>query len=113
MRTVTLIVSSREETRGRLARALEGKSQGAIISFETPTLLFKILTCKRWELIRKMTGAGPMSIREAARRFKRDVKAVHGDVHALLNTGVLQKTERGLIEFPYDAVRVDFTLKAA
>lgn len=53
-----------------------------------------------------------MSIREAARRVGRDVKAVHGDVTALLNAGVLRRTEDG-IEFPYDAVHVDFVLKAA
>jgi predicted transcriptional regulator len=79
----------------------------------SPALLFKVLTGKRWELVKAMTGAGPMSIREAARRLGRDVKAVHGDVKALLNTGILQKTDKGLIEFPFDAVHVDFTLKAA
>lgn len=40
-----------------------------------------------------MTGAGPMTIRESARRLDRDVKAVYGDVHALLNAGILQKTK--------------------
>jgi predicted transcriptional regulator len=72
-----------------------------------------VLTGKRWELLKMMTGAGPMSIREAARRLKRDVKVVHSDVHALINTGILQKTDKGGIEFPFDAVHVDFTLKAA
>jgi len=38
---------------------------------------------------------------------------VHADVHALLNAGVLQKTETGQIVFPYDAVRLDVTLHAA
>lgn len=113
MGTVTLVISSREDTNRRFLRATEGESQGAIISFESPTLLFKVLTGKRWELLKMMTGAGPVTIREAARRLERDVKAVHGDVHALLNTGILQKTESGRIEFPFDAVRVDFTLKAA
>jgi predicted transcriptional regulator len=60
-----------------------------------------------------MTGAGPMMIREAARRLERDVKAVHGDVQALLTAGLLQKTENGRIIFPFDAVHVDFMLKAA
>jgi predicted transcriptional regulator len=64
-------------------------------------------------LLRALTGAGPVSIREAARRVGRDVKAVHADVHALLNAGVLQKTETGQIVFPYDAVRLDVTLHAA
>mgnify|MGYP007066295860 CR=1 FL=1 len=58
-------------------------------------------------------GAGLVSIRETARRLGRDVKAVHGDVHALLNAGILQKTPESRIEFPFDAVQVDFMLKAA
>ncbi len=60
-----------------------------------------------------MTGAGAMTMREAARRMKRDLKAVHGDVHALLDVGILQKTDDGQILFPYDALHVDFMLKAA
>lgn len=113
MRTVTLEVSSREETNRRLLRAFEGQQQGDFISFETPALLFKVLTQKRWELLSVMTGAGPMTLREAARRVERDVKAVHGDVHALLNVGILQKTKEGQIVFPFDAVHVDFLLKTA
>jgi len=113
MRTVTLEVSSREETDARVQRAFEGRPQGAFISFETPALLFKVLTQKRWELLSALTGAGPVTLREAARRVQRDVKAVHGDVHALLNAGILRKTEEGRIVFPFDAVRVNFVLKAA
>lgn len=113
MSSVTLEVSSREETDRRLLRAFEGKPQGALISFETPALLFKVLTQKRWELLSAMTGAGPMTLREAARRVRRDVKAVHRDVHALLDAGILQRTEQGRIVFPFDAVRVSFVLKAA
>ena len=52
-------------------------------------------------------------MRAAARRVGRDVKAVHGDVHALLDAGILDKTEAGRIVFPYDAVRVKFMLRAA
>jgi predicted transcriptional regulator len=112
MRTVTLEVSSREETDRRLRRAFESKPQGAFISFETPALLFKVLTQKRWQLLSAMTGAGPMTLREAARRVERDVKAVHRDAHALLDAGILHRTE-GKIVFPFDAVRVSFVLQAA
>src|SRR6478672_641441 len=91
----------------------ESRKRGARISFATPELLFQLMTAKRWELIRAMTGAGPLSIRELARRVDRDVKGVHGDVHALRNAGVLQKTEDGLIVFPFDAIRVDIVLHAA
>lgn len=73
----------------------------------------QVLSGKRWELLNAMTGAGAMSIREAARRVERDVKAVHGDVTALLNAGLLSKTDDGMIVFPFDAIHVDFMLKAA
>ena len=68
---------------------------------------------KRWELLRAMCGASAMSIREAARRVGRDVKAVHGDVTALLDAGVLRRTPAGEVEFPFEAVKVDFLLQAA
>ncbi len=113
MRTVTLEVSSREDADRRFLRAFEGEPPGELISFESPALLFKVLTQKRWELLSMMTGAGPMTLREAARRAERDVKAVHGDVHALLDVGILEKTEGGRIVFPFDAVRVNFVLQAA
>src|ERR1700742_625784 len=113
MTIVTLQVSSLANMKKRAARGFRGEKQGARITFASPELLFKLLTTKRWELIRTMTGAGAMTIREAARRVGRDVKAVHGDVHALLDCGVLQRTDKGLILFPFDAVHVDVTLRAA
>jgi predicted transcriptional regulator len=91
-----------------------GKSEkSARISFATPELLWRVLTKKRWELLKALCGAGPVSIREAARRSGRDVKAVHGDVTALLNAGVLNRTNEGQIVFPFEAVKVEFLLKAA
>jgi predicted transcriptional regulator len=113
MKTVTLQVATRAEVKRRAREAFKGRKQGSRISFATPELLFRLMTAKRWELVRALTGAGPLTIREAARRVGRDVKAVHGDVHALLNAGVLRKTENGLIVFPFDAIRVDVMLRAA
>jgi predicted transcriptional regulator len=111
--TVTLVISSRETINRRFFRSFEGEPQGTLSSFESPALLFKVLTGKRWELLKLTTGAGPIAIREAARRLGRDMKAVHSDVHALLNAGILEKTDNGRIHFAFDAVHVDFTLKAA
>jgi predicted transcriptional regulator len=113
MKTVTLEVATLNAVKRRAQAAFTGRKQGARISFATPELLFQVMTAKRWELLRTMTGAGPLAIREAARRVDRDVKGVHGDVHALLNAGILQKTEHGLIVFPFDAIRVDIMLHAA
>ncbi|HEV2562879.1 MAG TPA: hypothetical protein VGT78_12135 [Rhizomicrobium sp.] len=113
MKTVILDVSDHKAMERRALDAFKGRKQGARISFASPELLFRLLTAKRWELVRVMTGAGPMTIRETARRVERDVKAVHGDIHALLNAGVLRKTDEGLVVFPFDAIHVDVTLRAA
>ncbi|MCK9380398.1 MAG: DNA-binding protein [Sulfuritalea sp.] len=115
MKTVTLDVRTPADSMADFANAWKtGKAQKtARISFATPELLWKVLTEKRWELLKVLCGAGPVSIRETARRAERDVKAVHGDVTALLNAGVLSKTEDGRIVFPYDAVKVEFLLQAA
>ncbi len=113
MKTVTLSVASRQAVKQRAIDAFAGKRRGAHISFASAELLWKVLTAKRWELLKAMAGGGAMTLREAARRVERDVKAVHGDVHALLAAGVLHKDQDGRIEFPFDAVHVDFVLKAA
>ncbi len=115
MKTVTLDVRAPSDAMADITHAWKtGKPQrSARISFATPELLWKVLTEKRWELLKALCGAGPVSIREAARRVGRDVKAVHGDVTALLNAGVLDRTEDGRIVFPFEAVKVEFLLQAA
>jgi predicted transcriptional regulator len=59
MRTVTLEIASRRKVNRRFLKAVKGESQGAFISFESPALLFKLLSEKRWELLKALTGAGP------------------------------------------------------
>ncbi|MCM2308363.1 MAG: DNA-binding protein [Sulfuritalea sp.] len=115
MKTLTLDVRTPAKSMADFSRAWKsGKAQKtARISFATPELLWNVLTEKRWELLKALCGAGPVSIREAARRVGRDVKAVHGDVTALLNAGVLDRTTGGQIVFPFEAVKVEFLLQAA
>jgi len=113
--TVVLEVRSLAETLADASRAMKGRrtEREVRIGFATPELLWQVLTAKRWELLKILCGAGPLSIREAARRVDRDVKAVHGDVKALLDAGVLDRTPNGMVEFPFEAVKVEFVLKAA
>lgn len=115
MNTLTIDVCSLTQSLADAARAMEtGQAQaGPRYSFSSAQALMRTLGGKRFDLIQALSGAGPITLREAARRVGRDVKAVHGDVHALLACGVLDKTADGKIEFPYDAVHVDFLLKAA
>ena len=115
MKTVTLDVRNPADPMGDFLHGWKtGKPQkSARISFATPELLWQVLTAKRWELLKALCGAGPVSIREAARRVKRDVKAVHGDVVALLNAGLLDRAKNGGVVFPFEAVKVEFLLQAA
>lgn len=114
MNILTLDVRSLSDTLADAAAAMKGgtKAKGPRFSFATPELLWETLTAKRWDLLKALAGAGVVSIREAARRAGRDVKAVHGDVQALLACGLLHKADGG-ITFPFDGVHVDFMLKAA
>jgi predicted transcriptional regulator len=113
--TVVLEVKPLSDALAEASQAMESgqAEKEARISFATPELLWQVLTAKRWELLRTLCGAGPVSIREAARRVGRDVKAVHGDVTALLHAGVMSRTEDGRVEFPFDVVKVEFELRAA
>lgn len=115
MKTVILDVRSPEAAmQGFVEVWKTGKAQKtARISFATPELLWKVLTAKRWELLKALCGAGPVTVREAARRVNRDVKAVHSDLTALRMAGVINRTESGQVEFPYEAIKVEFMLQAA
>ena len=115
MKTLTLDVRSPAESMDDFLQTWKSDKpqKSARISFATPELLWKVLTAKRWELLKALCGAGPVSIREAARRVGRDVKAVHSDVTALLNAGVLDHAEGGGIVFPFEAIKVEFLLQAA
>ena len=109
---VTVGVASLDEIKARTAAAFRGEPQGNHISFLTIEQMWKTLSPKRTAILQAMVGQGPLSIREVARRVGRDVKAVHGDVTTLIKTGVIDRQDRG-VEFPYDAVHVDFMLGKA
>jgi predicted transcriptional regulator len=112
----TLIIGNRthEQRRAAILRAIDmGEAEPAArLDFDRLEDAWKIVSEKRWGVIQVMTGAGPLSIREIARRVGRDVRAVHSDVTLLHQSGVVDRTEDGRMVFPYDVVRLDFTFDA-
>jgi predicted transcriptional regulator len=80
MGAVTITVDSTESFKQRVKAAFAGKRQQERIFFESFDLLWKVLAPNRMALVRTLTGAGPVTLREAARRVGRDVRAVHSDV---------------------------------
>jgi predicted transcriptional regulator len=115
MRTVIFDVATIDDVKQRVREAFKGRKQGTRRSFTSLDLMHRVLTPNRWHMLRTMMGAGPIGIRELARRLDRDVKSVHGDVHALLDAGVIDRAADGdgRVVFPFDAVRVEFVVEAA
>jgi len=114
MDTVILEVADAKTSQERFIRAWETglAEKEARISFETPELMWKVLTEKRWAILKAMCGAGAVGLRELSRKIRRDVKAVHTDTRALLNAGVIDRTEDGKLLFPYRRVEIRFALEA-
>jgi predicted transcriptional regulator len=115
MRTVILGIETQSDVTRRILAAAKGQRKAGDdrISFENVSELWRVLAPKRMEIVRAMTGTGPLTIREVARRVDRDFKAVHSDVTLLVNAGILERTDKGAVEFPYDRVHVEFDMMAA
>jgi len=115
MRTVILGVETQSDLTRRILATARGQRKAGDdrISFESVSDLWRVLAPKRMEIVRVMAGAGPLTIREVARRVDRDFKGVHTDVTLLLGAGILERTVSGGVEFPYDRVHVEFDMMAA
>lgn len=113
MATVTIGVATRADINARFLSAMKtGTPAEPFIGFADERSLWTTLTPLRWDILKAMTGSGALALREIARRVGRDVRGVHTDIHALLAVGLITRDAAGFC-FPYDAVHVDFVLKAA
>ena len=83
------------------------------LSFTTYEQFTSALSDKRMELLSALKGLGPSSIRALSKRVARDYKSVHGDVGRLMELGLIEKREDGLIDAPYDKIVSEIRLKAA
>jgi predicted transcriptional regulator len=113
---LTIDVAPLSEALDSFAAAFDPSKRSASparISFASPELLWKVLTPERWEVLRAMTGAGPLRASEIAQRISRDPETVAADVRALRTAGVLDAAPDDCVSFPFDAIHVDFVLKAA
>lgn len=96
----------------RFAKAWKtGKSAGDTLEFESPAALFRLLTPKRWELIERLQQLGSISVRGLARELDRDVKRVHEDVRALMEYGLVARTDDGKFHVPYEVIHAEFDLR--
>lgn len=83
------------------------------LSFPDLEVLLRILTPNRWAVLRALKRSGASSIRSLALALKRDDKAVHSDVKSLLEAGLIERGEDGLVTVPWSRLTADIVLLAA
>jgi predicted transcriptional regulator len=111
--TITLQPDWKTALRQAAQRASASSYQGEVLNFESPAAFFGRLTERRWAIVRALQGQGELALRELARRMERDVKRVHEDVTALVELGLLERTESGGVLCPFRSVHIDMELRAA
>jgi predicted transcriptional regulator len=89
-----------------------GKASAAVFTFSSPAQLFSVISPKRWELIERLQHLGPSTIRGLARALERDVKRVHDDVTAMIEWGLVERDDDGLVVVPFSVIHAAFDLKA-
>lgn len=89
------------------------RNYGEYLSFASYEQFTSAFSEKRYDLLRRLKALGPTSIRALSKDLARDYKSVHGDVQKLLELGLIEKREDGLIDAPYDSIISEINLKAA
>lgn len=82
----------------------------AVLSFAELPALSKALSPARWDLLKTLKAAGPLSIFALAKRLERDYKNVHTDVARLLELGLLEKAADGRVAVPWEEIRAGLRL---
>jgi predicted transcriptional regulator len=98
-----------------IARALDRGDlveRQAHLSFPDMETLLTVLTPKRFTLLRTLRQTGPSSVRALAAAVGRDYKAVHGDVAALIASGLIERQAVDRVAVLWDSVQADFRLAA-
>lgn len=62
--------------------------------------------------MRSLQGKGALSTRQIAKLVSRDVKRVHEDITDLIEFGLLERVDAGVV-CPFARIHIDFELAAA
>ena len=115
-KTLYVGVSTRDDALDRfeaawhLASGRKAPAPLALLSFADLPLLVKNLTPARWELLRRLKAAGPLTIFALAKLLERDYKNVHTDVSRLLELKLLEKNQEGQVGVAWQAIRAELRL---
>ena len=114
METLIIEVASEEDTLAQDIAAIQSaQPQPPRYLFDSEEALLDTLTSNRFAILKALCGAGPIGVRELARRVGRDVSAVHADADRLALIGLIDKTESGDLHFPYVGVHLELDWRSA
>lgn len=119
MKEVKLHVSGTDDFFADAAKAAaridagDFSEQQAVIAFENMETLLKTITANRWRLLRTLRAEGPTSIRRLAKSLGRDYRAVHADVTALIDIGLIERSGTGEISVPWDRITAEMAFDLA
>lgn len=103
-----------DDMKRRVVDAVERAGRGEVVRedhvvFESWEALARVMTPKRFEMLRHLHRHPEDSVATLARSLKRDYRRVHDDVVALVDAGLVERTADGL-RADYDEIRTRIAL---
>ncbi|MDZ4837561.1 MAG: hypothetical protein SGJ27_27560 [Candidatus Melainabacteria bacterium] len=77
------------------------------------SMLLRVLSPKRMELIQTIKATGPVSIRKLSKELRRDYKNVHTDISELARLGLVEMTEKKQAFVPWDVISISAEIPLA
>lgn len=98
--------SAVRSARLQLAASRRGQSPDFHLSFESARTLFSELTPARLDLLDTLRRVGPCSVYALAKAAERNYSNVHTDVARLEELGLVERTGKGEVSVPFEAVEI-------
>jgi predicted transcriptional regulator len=90
----------------RAERGLPPEEPVDRLYFESLSMLLKVFSPKRMELLQTVRAAGPISVRKLSHELKRDYKNVHTDVSELARIGLIEISDKKQLSVPWDVISI-------
>ncbi|MEB3292803.1 MAG: hypothetical protein VKJ24_06560 [Synechococcales bacterium] len=103
-----------EAVQQQLADAqIEKKPIDYHLGFDSARALFSDLTPARIDLLNTLRSIGSSSIYALAKTADRNYSNVHTDVSRLVELGLIERSEDGMVSVPFEAIEIRFPLAQA
>ena len=82
------------------------------LNFEDLSMLLAVITPRRLDILKTLRQRGPMSIQALSITLSRNYNNVYSDTRALRDVGLIECTESGELQAPWDIIDAHFSLVA-